>query len=82
MFCVIFKIMERVPVGKGRDPILEAIFNKDLLDKLRLMHAFKPHLKHYAELLIHKLGQHPVYCKILCNEMKYEVRTLVIRYCS
>ena len=73
MFCVLFKILERVSPTKGKDGILDAILNKDLLDKLRLMHAFKPHLKVYTELLIYRLCQFPAYYKILTNDFKFDV---------
>lgn len=73
MFCVLLKIIERVSPTKGKDEILDAILNRDLLDKLRIMHAFKPHLKVYTELLIYLLCQSPAYYRILKNELKFDV---------
>lgn len=73
MFCVLLKLMERVGPTKGKDGILDAISNKDLLEKMQVMHSFRPHLKMYAEILIYKLCQFPAYYKMLTNEINYEV---------
>lgn len=77
VFCILFRIIERVPATKGRDPLLDTVLNINILEKLKVWHKFKPYLKSFAESLIHKLCQYPAYYKILNNEMKFEVFVLI-----
>ncbi len=72
-FCVVVKILDRLPATKGHEPILDAIVNNaNLLDKLKIMHAFKQHVKIFSELLVWKVCQFPTYHKILTTKLKYE----------
>jgi len=67
------RILDRIPILKGKDEILSSIAeNANLLEKMKLMHAFKPHLKQATEYVIYKLCLYPTYHKLL-QSMKYEV---------
>ena len=59
---------------KGKDPVIDAVVtNNSLLEKLKLMHAFKQHVKIFTELLFWKICQFPAYHKLLISDIKYEV---------
>ncbi len=78
-FGTMVKILDMRPATKGKDPVLDAIvLNANLLEKLKLMHAFKQHVKIFTELLFWKVCQFPAYHKLLTSELKYEVISCIV----
>lgn len=69
--CAIIKMLDSIPLTKGKDPLLEAIIsNKSFLSKICLMRNFKGHTKLYVDMLISKIGQYPSYSKPFLSEIK------------
>ena len=77
--CAIIKILDRIPFTKAKDPLLDVIINDtSFLTKICLRRKFKPHTIKYVDILIAKIGQYPAYHKVLVNEIKDKVKSVVI----
>ena len=68
-----FKILERIPILKAKDPILDAILSDILIEKFKLWHEVQPHLKESIETFIYRVYQFPAYQKYLTALLKNEV---------
>lgn len=76
LFSVLLKIIERAPVSKLKDPILDAILSDILIEKFKVWHEVQPHLKEPTETFIYKVYQYQAYQKFLTTLLKNEVNNL------
>eukprot|EP00831_Metopus_contortus_P005809 TRINITY_DN12193_c0_g1_i1.p1 TRINITY_DN12193_c0_g1~~TRINITY_DN12193_c0_g1_i1.p1 ORF type:complete len:268 (-),score=51.08 TRINITY_DN12193_c0_g1_i1:9-812(-) len=74
---VMLKLIDRVQMTKGKDPILDPMINMSLLDKLRLKHTFKEHLRSPVERMLNKIMAFPYYYKVLSSEIKFEINKTI-----
>ncbi len=72
--CALHKILDRVGSIKGRNPVVDIIVTKEVLEKLKELHSTRKQLAGYVEALIHRVAQSQHYQKMLAEELKFEVR--------